>query len=362
MTRDDEHVTNLSLGIALRVALGAMLLIACFVIIRPFLVILLWAIILAVALSGVFEKLVGLVGKRGRAGMVLSLIGIALVALPAYLTGGSAVSGVREARTELAAGELRPPPPPENIEDFPFVGQQIYDAWELASDDVGAAMVEFEPQILAARSWAVGFLTSIGGAVLQTLVALIIASVFLAYAEGGVRTARAIVARIAGDTSEDYAGMAAATITSVAQGVLGVAALQATACAALLFVAGFPVAGLFTVVMFVTATLQVPGIVIMALPIVWAFSNLGTLAAVGFLIAAILVGFMDAPLKATLLGRGVPIPTAVILLGAIGGMASLGMMGLFVGAVILGVGYRLFMVWLGADEAGETPSEVAAEA
>jgi len=355
----DEHVINLSLGIALRVALGAFLLIACFVIIRPFLVILLWAVILAVALSGVFEKLVGLVGKRGRAGVVLSLIGVAAVVIPSYATGGSLVTSVLELRGELESGELQAPPPPPNIQDFPVVGQQIFDAWQLASDDVEEAMVQFEPQIAAARGWVVGFLAGIGGAVLQTLLALVIASVFLAYAEGGVRTARTMVARIAGESTEDYAGMAAATINSVAQGVLGVAAIQAAATSVLLYIAAFPGAGIVTIIMFVTATLQVPGILIMVLPIVWAFSTFGTLGAIGFLIAAIVVGFLDAPLKATLLGRGLPIPTAVILLGAIGGMATLGMMGLFIGAVILGVGYRLFTVWLNG---GSLPDPVAAPA
>ena len=352
----ETQIISLSLNVALRVGLAALLVVTCFVIVRPFVVILLWAVILAVALNGIFEKIVGVVGRRGRAGVALSLIGIALVAGPSYLIGGSLVGSVQTLRANLEAGELVAPPPPGNIQNFPLVGERVFEAWQLASDDVEQAMVQFEPQLRAAGRWALGFLTGIGGAVLQTLVALIIASTFLAYAEGGTRTARAVVSRIAQFSDEDYVGMAGATINSVAQGVLGVAALQATATGVLLFLVGFPVAGLVTILMFVTATLQVPGILIMALPIVWAFSNLGTLGAIGFLIAGIVVGFMDAPLKAILLGRGVPIPTSIILVGAIGGMVTLGMMGLFVGAVILGIGYRLFSVWLAG---GETPGLTA---
>jgi len=356
---NEAQAISLSLNVATRVGLAALLVAACFVIVRPFLVILLWAVILAVALDGVFEKIVGIVGKRGRAGIVLSLVGIALVVGPSYLIGGSLVGSVQSLRANLEAGELQAPPPPPNIENLPVVGERIFGAWQLASDDVEQAMVQFEPQLRVAGVWALGFLTGIGGAVLQTLVALIIASTFLAYAEGGIRTARAIVARLAPNSSEDFVGMTGATINSVAQGVLGVAALQATATGALLFLAGFPGAGLVTIVMFVTATLQVPGILIMALPIVWAFSNLGTLGAIGFLIAGIVVGFMDAPLKAILLGRGVPIPTSIILIGAIGGMVTLGMMGLFVGAVILGIGYRLSTVWLSGGEIAVPTPEAA---
>lgn len=357
---NDEHVVALSLNVAMHVGLVALLVAACFVIVQPFMVIILWAVILAVALNGLFEKIVGVVGKRGRAAFVLSVTGIALVVGPTYLIGGSLVGSVQSLRASLEAGELSAPPPPPEIQNLPVVGQRVFEAWQLASDDVEQAMVQFEPQLRVAGRWALGFLTGLGGAVLQTLVALIIASVFLTYAEGGTRVARAIVSRITGDTDEDYVGMTGATINSVAQGVLGVAALQATATAALLFLAGFPGAGILTIVMFVTATMQVPGIIIMSLPIVWAFSTLATLPAIGFLIAGTIVGFMDAPLKAILLGRGVPIPTSIILMGAIGGMVTLGMMGLFVGAVILGIGYRIFTIWLGGDSEIEGSPEAAA--
>ena len=355
----DDHIVNLSLNVALRIGLAAFLLIACFAIVSPFMVILSWAAILAVALSGLFEMLVDIVGGRGRAAGLLSVAAIALVIGPSYVVGGSLVGNVRDLRASLNAGELQAPPPPEFLQGLPVVGERAYEAWQLASDDVEEAMVQFEPQIRSAVSWAIAFLTGIGGAALQTLVALAIASVFLTYREGATRTIRAIVARISGETDEDYVGIAAATINSVAQGVLGVAAIQAALCAALLFAVGFPGAGILSVIMLIIAILQVPGIIIMALPIVWGFSTMSTVGAIAFLIPAVFVGFVDAGLKAVLLGRGVPIPTSIILIGAIGGMVSLGMMGLFLGAVVLGIGYRLFLVWLGGDSGAEAEPAAA---
>ncbi|MGI9627923.1 MAG: AI-2E family transporter [Longimicrobiales bacterium] len=353
----EDRVINLSLNVGMRLALVALLVTACFVIVRPFMVILLWALILAVALSGVFEKLVGWVGgRRGLAAALLSVVAILLVVGPSYVLGGSLVESLRTLQTELDAGELSAPPPPEALAGIPIVGERLFGAWQIATDDIQQAVVQFEPQLRTAGGWAVGFLRGIGGAVLQTLLALIIASVFLTYREGGIRTARAISTRLHRQ-DEDFAGMAAATINSVAQGVLGVAAIQSSLCAVLLLVAGFPAAGLVALVMLVTSILQVPGILIMILPIVWGFSALGTLGAIGFLVGAIVVGFVDAPLKAMLLGRGLPIPTSIILVGAIGGMVSLGMMGLFVGAVILGIAYRLFLIWL--NEGKIDPSEPA---
>ncbi len=355
----DDQIINLSLNVALRIGLAAFLLIACFVIVSPFMVILAWSAILAVALSGLFEKLVGIVGGRGRAAGLLSVGAIAMVVVPSYFVGGSLVGNIRDLRASLDAGELQVPPPPEFIQGLPVVGERAYEAWQLATDDVQQAVAQFEPQLRSAVSWAIGFLTGIGGAVMQTLVALVIASVFLTYREGATRTIRAVVARISGETEEDYVGIAAATINSVAQGVLGVAAIQAVLCAGLLFAVGFPGAGILSVIMLIIAILQVPGIIIMALPIVWGFSTMGTVGAIAFLVPCIFVGFVDAGLKAVLLGRGVPIPTSIILIGAIGGMVSLGMMGLFLGAVVLGIGYRLFILWLGDDSAAEAEPAAA---
>ncbi len=140
--------------------------------------------------------------------------------------------------------------------------------------------------------------------------------------------------------------MAAATVHSVAQGVLGVAAFQAGLFWLLLYFVGFPGAGLLTIVALVTAVLQMPSLIFTLVPIVWGFSTMSALPAIGFLLVCVLVGIVDVPLKAVFLGRGLPIPTSVILIGAIGGMVSMGMMGLFVGAVVLGIGYRIFLIWL----------------
>jgi predicted PurR-regulated permease PerM len=350
------NILDVSVDVALRLALVAFLIVMCVLIVRPFLVLILWAIILAVALSGAFEKLVGVLGKRGRAGTALSLLGIVLIGLPSYITGTSIVDTVRDLQARLEAGTLEAPPASETVRGIPVVGEQIFEAWELAHDDIQQAFTQFEPQIREAGQWAVGFLTGVGGAVLQTLVALIIASVFLTYREGAVASAGRVARRIAPVGGHDYLIMAGATINSVTQGVLGVAAIQAVLTGILLAVFGVPVPGLFALIMFVIATLQLPGIILMIVPIIWSFSNLSGVSLPVFIVLGIVVGAIDTPLKAVLLGRGLPIPTFVILIGAIGGMISMGLMGLFIGAVVLGIGYRLALLWTGE---GPTVHEIA---
>jgi predicted PurR-regulated permease PerM len=194
--------------------------------------------------------------------------------------------------------------------------------------------------------------------VLQTLVALIIASVLLTYAEPATRTLRAIGERIEGKGVEDFVGMAGATIISVALGVLGVALVQTAIVGAGMFVAGVPAAGLLTIVAFVFAVVQIPMLLVMILPMIWAFANLSVPLAIGFAVFAILASLSDMPLKAMFLGRGIPVPTAVILLGAIGGMITMGMMGLFIGAILLGIGYKSFQSWLSGVE---SPEDLAGE-
>jgi predicted PurR-regulated permease PerM len=355
----NQKARRLSVVVAMHLALVTGLILACFVIMKPFLIILTWAVILAVALRAPFEKLAGLAkGKRGLAATIFSLMVIVLVVVPSWFVGGSLVGTMQTLQASLEAGTLEAPAPPEYIENIPIFGEQVYEAWTLASDDMQQVVVQFEPQLRAFGGWLLLLLAGLGGAVLQTLVALIIASVLLTYAEPATRTLRAIGDRIEGTGDEDFVKMAGATILSVAIGVLGVALVQTGIVGAGLFIAGVPAAGLLTIVAFVVAVVQIPMIILMILPIIWGFANLSIPWAITFAVFAVLAAASDMPLKAMFLGRGVPVPSAVILLGAIGGMIVMGMMGLFIGAIILGIGYKTFQFWLGG---GRTPPDIQQE-
>jgi predicted PurR-regulated permease PerM len=137
-------------------------------------------------------------------------------------------------------------------------------------------------------------------------------------------------------------------------GVLGIAFIQAVAGGAGMMLAGVPAAGVWALLILIVAIAQLPPLVVLLPVILYVFShNDSTLVAVIFAIWSVLVSFADAALKPMLLGRGVDAPMPVILLGAIGGMLYSGIIGLFLGAVILALGYRMFMVWL---TSGETPA------
>ena len=150
-------------------------------------------------------------------------------------------------------------------------------------------------------------------------------------------------------SGEAFTNLSRDTIRSVAQGVLGVAMIQAVLSAAGMMVMDVPAWGLWTMIVLVAAIAQLPPIIVLGFVSAYVFSVAETTPAVIFLIYCIIVSSSDAFLKPLFLGRGMEIPMLVILLGAIGGMMMSGIIGLFVGAIILALGYQLFIAWLNKE-------------
>jgi len=193
----------------------------------------------------------------------------------------------------------------------------------------------------------------VGGAVLQFVLSIIVAGVILANAQSAYEAVRALANRLFGDKGPEFQELVGSTIRSVTTGILGVALIQ-TVCAGLGFlVVGLPAAGLWAVIFLIAAVLQV-GVVILIPAVIYVFAVASTTKAVIFLIWCLIVALMDNVLKPILLGRGVAVPIAVVFLGAIGGFVLMGIIGLFVGAIVLSVGYKLFLAWLeGTDAASQ---------
>jgi len=161
--------------------------------------------------------------------------------------------------------------------------------------------------------------------------------------------------RLFSGRSDEIIELASATIRSVAVGVLGIAFIQAMAGGAGMVIVGVPGAGLWALFILVLAIAQLPPLLVLLPAIIYVFStNDSTTVALIFTVWSVLVSFSDALLKPLLLGRGVKAPMLVILLGAIGGLIHSGFIGLFLGAVLLALGYQLFTAWL---KIGEEPQK-----
>ena len=206
-----------------------------------------------------------------------------------------------------------------------------------------------QPKIGELAQKALGMVASIGSGLLLFLASFIVASILMAYGESGARASRAIFVRVAGAArGEALFKLSTATIRAVALGVIGVAFIQATLVGLALLLAGVPAAGVLAVIALVLGIAQVPALVITlpAIIYIWSSGDYGTGAAVTYTIILLVTGMADNVLKPLMLGRGVDAPMPVILLGALGGMASGGILGMFVGATLLALGYQIFMGWV----------------
>jgi predicted PurR-regulated permease PerM len=241
------------------------------------------------------------------------------------------------------------PAPAASVAELPIIGKKLYAAWSLAHTDLPAFTKSMQPKIAELAAVALGVVASIGGGLLKFLFSFIVAGIMLAYGETGARAIKASLQRIAGlELGAEYTTLATATVRSVSSGVIGIACIQALLIGVLLTIAGIPFAGLLAVLVLVLGIAQVPALLVSLPAIAWMWSSgdYETVPAIIYTILLLVGGMADNVLKPLMLGRGVEAPMPVILLGALGGMATNGILGMFVGATALALGYQIFMRWV----------------
>ncbi len=331
-----------------RIAIVVALAYWCFLIFLPFLLPLVWGAVIAVALCPLFTKLCAAMGgRRKTAGALFILIAFGALAIPAYFLAESFIEGVGWIRGQMGEGGIDIPPPSDNVAEWPVIGERVHAIWLQASNDLEKTLAEFSPQIRAFGGWLISTLTGFGVAFLMTIFSVLVAGLFLINADASARGMRALGARLGGEQGMAAMKLATQTIRSVAAGVLGVAAVQSIMAAIGLFIADVPAAGLWAGLVLVIAVMQLPPLIIMGPAIIYVIANNdSTTIKALFTIWALITSFSDTLLKPLFLGRGMDIPMPVILIGAIGGMLQSGILGLFLGAVVLAIGYMMFMAWM----------------
>lgn len=358
---EDQKFQARTLEAAIHIGLIALLLLWTYNIVKPFILPVLWGAIIAVAIYPVFWKFQGMLGGREKlAAVLLTLFALALLITPTAMLSDSVIKNTEFLSNNLQEGTLSIPPPSESIREWPLIGEQLHSTWSLASTNLGALLEKFKPQLRTAGAWLLSSAAGVGGTLLQFFVSIVIAGVMLIYARSGGRTVELVAARLMGrESGKEVAELAGATIRSVAQGVLGVALIQAILAAIGLILAGVPYAGVWALLVLLLAIIQLPPLLVLGPIIAYVFATSATLPAVIFMIWSLLVSMSDSFLKPLLLGRGMDIPTLVILVGAIGGMLMSGIIGLFVGAVVLAVAYTLFKAWLEQVENADTETSAS---
>lgn len=342
-----NSATTQAIEIAIRLGVIFLIMAWCLQILTPFIGLVAWGAIISVAIYKPFLKLVEKLGGRKKLALTLIAVGsIAAILVPVVSLSTSMMESASTIGEQIDAGTLQIAPPNESVREWPLIGEKTYGLWHQASVDLSALLDKYPEQVASAGKKLLGIAKGMGGGILQFIISMLIAVAFLSGADSAGTAMKRIATRLAGEQGEPLLELSTATIRSVAVGVIGIAFIQAVLGGLGMMFAGVPMAGLLAIVILVLAIAQLPPILVLAPVIFWVFSVESTTVAVIFMIWSILVSMSDAVLKPIFLGRGVDAPMLVILLGAIGGMITSGIVGLFIGAVILALGYKLFQVWV----------------
>ena len=343
----NEEFTQQALEATIKIGVVALLVLWCFEIVKPFIIPILWGIIIAVAIFPIYRWLRSLVGERPWiAAMMMTVALLLLMVGPVVLLVSIMADNIQVLSQQLRDGSLAIPPPPPGVKTWPLVGVPINTFWALAVSNLSAAVQQLTPMLKEIAKPLLSAAAAVGFSIVEFVLAVVLAGVFLAYSEDGYRVSRAIGRRLADQQGVELVDLSEATMRSVARGVLGVALIQAFMAGLGMVIIGVPFAGLWTVVGLILAILQIGVGVVMLPAVFYVFSTSDTLPAVVFLIWAIFTVTIDNILKPMLLGRGLDVPMVVIFMGAIGGMLMSGIIGLFVGAILLALGYKVFLAWL----------------
>jgi predicted PurR-regulated permease PerM len=349
--RSSEEVIQIALRLGFLVAL----IIWCFILVRPFIGVLAWSAVLAVALHPFHVWLSDNLGKRPKlSAFIVTVLATAVVIVPATWLGLGLVEGLGTIYEQLGSEQSLVPSPPIAIKDWPLVGEWLYGLWNQASTNLEAALTQLAPHLkpLLRSSLAIVGGMSIGA--LKFVVAVILAGFLLPSGARWVTASRTIVARLLPQRNEDFVGLAGTTIRSVSQGVIGIALVQAFLFGIGLKFAGIASAGLLAFVVMILSILQIGAALVLIPCIIWIWMTKDFAIALLVTIYLVLVGLADNVLKPLLMGRGLTTPIPVIFIGLLGGTLAHGIIGLFVGPIVLAVGWELLMAWIRDDQAQET--------
>lgn len=343
--------------LAIRLGLLALLIIWTLILIKPFATILAWAVVLAVALNPVFVRLAKILGGRPKlAAGILTAINLAIVIGPAAWLGVGAVEGIKDFAERLSVGELVIPLPSQAVKNWPIVGLQLYDFWDQASTNLRAVLRQIAPYLKPFAGPLLGLAGDAGVGAVKFLLSVAVTGLMLPYGQQLVAAGRGFLSRIVPEQSEHFLDLAGATIRAVSQGVIGIAIIQALLAGVGFKLAGIPIAGLLAFLVLLLSIMQIGAAIIMLPVIIWIWTDTDVITAV--LLTAFLgvVSILDNVLKPLVMGRGLTTPTLVILIGVIGGTLAHGIVGLFIGPIILSVTWELTVAWI---RTGSAPGAIA---
>lgn len=324
----------------------------CLMIMMPFANIILWSLILSLALYPTHHGISMKLGDRPKlASFIIVIAALVLIILPTWLLIDSLIHEIKEVKLAYDEGTLKIPPPSEKVRDWPIIGESLYNFWKTASANLAQTAAKYQDQLTNLGTKLAKGIFSAAGSVIQLLIAFVIACIILVF-KGAGEPVRRFFRKLAGARGDEFADVTLKTVGNVVKGILGVALLLALMHGVAFYLAGVPYAGIWTLFVFILAVLQIPLFFVTLPVIIFFFATKSVLAAIIWAIVLVVIGFSDNILRPILLAKGAPVPMLVIFIGVIGGFIFTGFSGLFTGAIIMSLGYKLFISWIESD--GET--------
>jgi predicted PurR-regulated permease PerM len=341
-------------GTVLAVLFIAGLIGASFWILRPFLGAIIWATTITVATWPVMLGLQArLWGRRGLAVTVMTLALLSVLIVPFSLAIGTIVANAdKVAGWATSLATLKVPPTPASVRSLPFIGGKAAQTWDtVAAAGIEGLAAQAAPYVGNVTRWFVAQVGSIGIVFLEFLLTVVISAILYLHGESAAMGFRRFARRLAGARGENVVQLAGQAIRGVALGVVVTAIAQAVLGGIGLVIAGVPFPAILTAVMFMLSIAQLGPILVLVPSVVWLYwsgsSGWGTF----LLVWTIVVGTMDNFLRPILIKRGADLPLLLIFAGVIGGLTSFGLIGIFVGPVVLAVAYTLLQDWVNAKDA-----------
>ena len=354
MEPSNTSFSNLEIGkivdMLIRLGLLFLLIGLCISFIMPFSLVLVWGAIIAVTVYPIYSSLVKLFrGQKILASLVVTITMLSILVIPAWILTGSILSGIMQVRDMYHQGQPLIPPPGKEVQDWPAITQPIISLWQSASNNLQGLLLQHREQLKELGKWLFLAISDFGKGVLQFIISILLAAVFLVFSESLSGSSLKVFNKLAQSKGEYFAKITIGTVRSVVVGILGVAVIQAAMAGAGLFIAGVPFPGLWTLLCLILSVVQIGAWPVLIPITIYMYSVTTPFYATLFALWMVIVVTTDNFLTPVLMGRKSPVPMLVLLMGSMGGFITMGFLGLFVGAVILSIGYKLFDNWLNSE-------------
>jgi predicted PurR-regulated permease PerM len=342
-----DQFTAASVELTIRLGILGLLLYLSFVLVRPFISIAIWSVVLTVALYPVYDWMVGRLGGRRRlAALLLTILSLLIVIGPATWLVLGLIDSLGTLSEHLDPSALTLPPAPDAVKGWPIVGDLIYQYWNLASTNFRAALAKIAPLLKPLGSILLQIAAGAGTGAIKFFAAILVAGFLFSPAPALVDAITRFSRKLASNRGQKFVQLAGATIRAVSRGVIGISALQALLAGVGLMAFNIPGANLITSAVLILGIVQIgPSIVLIPL-IIWSWTAMETATAFLFTVYMIPVNLLDNILRPLVMARGLDTPMPIILIGVIGGTISHGITGLFLGPIVLAVIWELLVIWI----------------